>query len=134
MLVWLVAVAGCGGSSSEPPGRGTYAFPAAPDAPTGPLDPAVAKAVDRLLPQARVGVFDLGLFETIAESGDARLAWLVADLLRFYQSSRVEEAALVAAFERLTGVDPRNDPFFEAGSWRTVTDHLIAWDTPAPPR
>ena len=55
------------------------------------------------------------------------------DLLRFYQSSRVEEGALVDAFERLTGVDPRDDPLFRGGSWRTVTDHLIAWDTPAPP-
>jgi hypothetical protein len=80
-----------------------------------------------------VGVFDLGLFEPIAASGDARLAWLVADLLRFYQGSRVEERALVDAFRKLTGVDPRDDPLFERGAWRTVVDHLIAWDTPAPP-
>lgn len=130
-LVSVCLLAGCGGDSR--PERSGYAFPPAPRAASGPLAPEVARALDTLLPQARVGVFDLGLFQPIAESGDARLAWLVADLLRFYQSSRVEERALVDAFERLTGVDPRGDPLFAAGSWRTVTDHLIAWDTPAPP-
>lgn len=129
----LVAV-GCAGGDDPALVRDGYSFPPAPAAPVGPLAPDVARAIDTLLPQARVGVLDLGLFEPIAESGDARVAWLVADLLRFYQSSRVEETALVDAFEQLTGVDPRRDPLFEAGSWRTVADHLIAWDTPAPPR
>jgi hypothetical protein len=127
-----LAIAGCGGGDPEP-ARGSYAFPAAPKTPTGPLDPEVGQAIDTLLPQARVGVFDRALFAPIAESGDARVAWIVSDLLRFYQSSRLEEDALVDAFERLTGVDPRDDPLFASGSWRTVTDHLIAWDTPAPP-
>jgi len=130
-LLCLVVV-GCGGSEAERT-RGAYAFPPAPEAPNGPLDPEVAGAIDTLLPQALVGVFDRGMFAPIADSGDARLAWLVSDLLRFYQSSRLEEDALVDAFEKLTGVDPRDDPQFESGSWRTVTDHLIAWDTPAPP-
>lgn len=132
ILVLVLAVGGCGGASADP-SRGSYTFPPAPSAPIGPLARDVARALDRLLPQARVGVFDLGLFEPIAEADDARVAWLVADLLRFYQGSRVEEAALLDAFERLTSVDPRGDPLFETGSWRTVTDHLIAWDTPAPP-
>ena len=125
---------GCGGSKDERVERAGYSFPPAPSVRAGPLAPEVARAIDTLLPQARVGVFDLGVFAPIAESGDARVAWLVADLLRFYQASRVEEKALVDAFEMLTGVDPRADPLFDAGSWRTVTDHLIAWDTPAPPR
>lgn len=136
VLVSLCAllVVGCGGSDGETRMRGAYSFPPAPDTPSGPLDPEVARAVDALLPQARVGVFDLGRFAPIANAGDARLAWLVSDLLRFYQASRVEENALVEAFEKLTGVDPRADPLFESGSWRAVTDHLIAWDLPAPPR
>ncbi|MCI0636183.1 MAG: DUF3179 domain-containing protein, partial [Actinobacteria bacterium] len=133
VAVCLLVAVGCGGADDGSPARSGYSFPPAPDASGGPLDPTVSKAVDQLLPQARVGVFDRELLATVAGSGDARLAWLVADLLRFYQSSRVEEAALVDAFERLTGVDPRDDPLFEGGSWRTITDHLIAWDTPAPP-
>lgn len=130
-LVSVCLLAGCGGDTRLE--RSGYAFLPAPSAASGPLAPAVARALDTLLPQARVGVFDLGLFQPIAEAGDARLAWLDTDLLRFYQSSRVEERALVDAFEQLTGVDPRADPLFATGSWRTVTDHLIAWDTPAPP-
>lgn len=131
----LLAV-GCGGGdgSSSAASRTGYTFPEAPHAPSGALAPEVSSAIDAFLPQARVGVFDLGLFEKIADAGDARVAWLVADLLRFYQASRVEEKALVDAFAKLTGVDPRDDPLFEAGSWRTVTDHLLAWNTPAPPR
>lgn len=132
-LALVCLVVGCGGSGTQRM-RDGYAFPPAPETRTGPLDPEVARTIDTLLPQARVGVFDRGLFAPIAESGDARLAWLVSDLLRFYQSSRLEEDALVDAFEKLTGFDPRDDPLFESGSWRTVTDHLIAWDTPAPPR
>jgi len=128
----LAVAVGCGGDDS-PSTRGGYSFPPAPEAPGGLLDPEVAGAIDTLLPQARVGVFDRALFAPIAESGDARLAWLVSDLLRFYQSSRLEEATLVDAFDKLTGIDPRDDPQFESGSWRTITDHLIAWDTPAPP-
>jgi len=69
----------------------------------------------------------------IAESRDARLGWLVSDLLRFYQGG-VEERQLVSAFQQLTGVDVRKDPLISEGSWRVVTDHLIAWDLPAPPR
>lgn len=41
--------------------------------------------------------------------------------------------ARVAAFTRLTGVDPRADPAFVDSSWQSVTNHLIAWDLPAPP-
>jgi hypothetical protein len=132
-LCLLVLTAACGGQDDGSPARSGYTFPQAPAAPDVPLEPRVAAAIDKLLPEARVGVLDLGLLETIAGSGDSRLAWLVSDLLRFYQASRVEEAALVDAFEQLTGVDPRGDPLFAAGSWRTVTDHLLAWDTPAPP-
>ncbi|MFO7573173.1 MAG: DUF3179 domain-containing (seleno)protein [Gaiellaceae bacterium] len=134
----LVAIAapGCtvGGEPEQVSRDARYVFPAAPTITTGPLDPEVASALDELLPAAAVGALDRGHLGTVARSGDARLAWVIADLLRFYQGSRVEEDALVAAFERLTEVDPSTDPLFRGGSWRAVADHLIAWDTPAPPR
>ena len=134
LLVCVLAVTACGGSDGGAPSREGYTFPPSPDAPDRPLEPEVSEAIDKLLPQACVGVFARELLEPIASSGDPRLAGLVSDLLRFYQSSRLEEDALVDTFEQLTGVDPRDDPLFASGSWRTVTDHLIAWDTPAPPR
>ncbi len=53
-------------------------------------------------------------------------------MLRF-AASRQDETALVLAFARLTGVDVRDDAPSDASAWRSVTDHLIAWDLPAPP-
>ncbi|MFN2486792.1 MAG: hypothetical protein ABR609_09350 [Acidimicrobiia bacterium] len=75
---------------------------------------------------------DYDALEEVAASGDARLAWLVADLLRFLQIGRAGEE-LVVAFERLTGADLDQDPTSFESPWRAVTDHLIAWDLQAPP-
>ena len=136
----LLAVAGCGGDSESESTRGqvatgsSYTFPKAPRVVQGPLDPKIDAAITRLLPPALVGVLDREVLATIAESRDPRLGWLVSDLLRFYQGAPLEDDALVAAFEKLTAVDVSSDPLFADGSWRVVTDHLIAWDLPAPPR
>ena len=133
VAICLLVAAGCGGSDNATLKRDGYSFQPAPVVPDGPLDRDVADAIDRIAASGtcrrlrpRAPGDDRGLGRR--PFGVARL-----DLLRFYQSSRVEEGALVDAFERLTGVDPRDDPLFRGGSWRTVTDHLIAWDTPAPP-
>jgi hypothetical protein len=106
-------------------------FPPAPIALDGELDPAVAAAVARLLETADTGL-DLGALEVVAGSGDPRLAWLVADLFRFLQAGQVGEA-LQSAFSTLTGLDLADDPAASESPWRAVTDHLIAWDLPAPP-
>ncbi len=98
-----------------------------------PLARPVADALSRLLPSAAVGILDPVALTEIAGSRDARLGWLVSDLLRFYQGGD-EERRLVDAFEGLTGVDVRGDPLFSESAWRTVTDHLIAWELPSPPR
>jgi len=138
-LLALIAL-GCSGEEEREETRGNaapgsaYAFPQAPTVPVGPLDPEIDAAITRLLPPAVGGVLDTEVLGRIAESGDARLGWLVSDLLRFYQESTVEEEALVSAFARLTGVDVRSDPLFAAGSWKAVTDHMLAWDIPAPPK
>ncbi len=134
-----LAAVGCGGDAAERtrgqvPSGSAYTFPPAPAVVDGPLDPEVDSALDRLLPAALVGVLHRGVLQTIADSRDPRLAWLVSGLLRFYQGAGLEEDALVSGFELLTGVDPRDDPLFDSGSWRTVTDYLIAWDLPAPPK
>jgi len=136
----LLAAVGCAGEDEGERTRGqaasesAYTFPPAPAVSSQALAPTVDAALDRILPQARVGVLDRELLATIAASHDPRLAWLVSDLLRFYQGASLEEDALVDAFEELTGVDVRSDPLFTDGAWRVVTDHLIAWDSPAPPR
>ena len=63
----------------------------------------------------------------VVESGDPRLAWLIADLMRFI-SDRQFSAQLGEAAATLLGreIDGSND-------WGVTTDHLIAWNIPAPP-
>ena len=133
----LLVVSGCAGggeddarapTTSEP----AYSFPDPPIVVDRPLERRVDEALSSLLPGAAVGIVDPEALNVVAGSHDARLAWLVSDLLRFYQGG-VEERQLLDAFERLTGVDVRRDPHVSEGAWRVVTDHLIAWDLPAPP-
>lgn len=131
LAVGLLA-AGC--SDEQADGRGASAadatFGSAPSTPDTPLAPATKRALDRLLGDLRFGV-DRTAVGTIGGSGDARLAWVVSDVLRLVQVGS-EADALVAAFERLTGVTLGADELAR-GEWRAVTDRLIAWELPAPP-
>lgn len=120
------------GSAGNPIGARGYAFPPPPTVPDGELTPATSTAVDRVVASAQAGL-DFDALDTLATSGDARLAWVVADLLRFLQSGRAGEE-LVRAFEILTDVELAADPSSSESPWRAVTDHLIAWDLAAPPR
>ena len=98
--------------------------PPAPAVPDGPLDPRLASDLDRVFGAEGV---DLDALARVGGSGDARVAWLLSDLLRFVQVGETSDAA-VLAFERLTGTDvPRGF------AWPLVTNWLIAWDLPAPP-
>lgn len=63
----------------------------------------------------------------IAASGDPRLAWLISDLMRFVPDRRLS-AELSEAASQLLGRD-----FKGSNAWGEITDHLIAWDIPAPP-
>lgn len=139
VAVLLFVAGGCSGNDEPDPGARTatpgpsYSFPDPPIVVERPLARGVDDALSRLLADAAVGILDPALLEVVGETRDARLAWLVSDLLRFYQGSP-EELRLVTAFERLTATDVRKDPHFAESAWRSVTDHLIAWDLPAPPR
>lgn len=120
------------GSRAAPAGETGYVYPDAPPVPEGSVEPAVGRAVEKLLAGATSGVLAADALAVIARSKDARLGWVVSDLLRFYQGTQ-EDARLVEAFTRLTGVDVKADPLFEEGSWRSVTDHLLTWELPAAP-
>lgn len=143
VAAFVVTVAACGGDAvvtdPPPPSAPTAAtvpvtttttpalpFPPAPDVPAGPLDPAVVAALDRIWRGITVGI-DPADVAVVGDSGDARLAWLLADLLRFFAGNEVDDA-LIDALDRLTGVR-----FDAPVPWVAVTDHLIAWDLPAPP-
>jgi len=62
----------------------------------------------------------------LAKLADPRTAWLIADLLRFYQVGSDAET-LTAAFVELTGAE--HDPNEVAFVW--ASNHLLAWDLPA---
>lgn len=63
----------------------------------------------------------------ITASGDPRLVWLISDLMRFVPD-RALNAELSNAASVLLGKN-----FGAGNNWGDITDHLIAWDIPAPP-
>lgn len=133
-----VLATGCsvGGPSLSPlpgvPDGGGSPWPSVPVVAARELDPAVADAADRLVATFGPAGLDDQALASVAASGDARLAWLVADLLRLAPPGGVEDA-LVAAFRSLTGTDPRADRRFGDLAWVAATNLLIGWDLPAPP-
>jgi len=136
-LVLTLLAAGCGGGgdaaredASRPETRASRAFGPAPETRKGPLDANLAADLDAVF--SDLETIDRRTIRRIGASGDARVAWLISDLLRFIQSGAVAEG-LVRGFEQLTGVKldaPERRP---GRSWLAVTNRLIAWDLPAPP-
>ncbi|CAN5750366.1 hypothetical protein BH23ACT5_BH23ACT5_24220 [soil metagenome] len=105
--------------------RASSQFPPAPASPEGPLEDSVAEALDRAweaFPHPAPG--DL---TAIGDSDDPRLAWLLADFLRFVGVGEEADAAR-EALTALTGLEIHSPT-----GWVGVVNHLIAWDTPAPP-
>lgn len=135
----LTACAGADGDGDE--GAGTprppiatapsLAFPDPPAAPSGPNDEATAR-FESLLVTIPTGEFDRNAVRAFVDAGDARHAWLLADLLRFLQDEASAEV-LLEGFGTLTGVDVDVLTGGTRTPWNVVTNHLIAWDTPAPP-
>ena len=110
-----------------------YEFPPAPDTPTGPIDQASVDILEVIWAGLELGGFDGGLVAGLGNTGDARLAWIMSDLLRFFVFGDIHDGS-ISAFQKLTGVRVADDPVAERSSWQSVTDHLIAWDLPAFPR
>lgn len=100
-------------------------FPPAPEVPDGPISAATRTAIEEL--------FDSPLnyapeeAEALADTGDPRVLWLVSDLMRFV-STPEEDQTLREVAERLSGLDLGDASF----GWGPLTDHLLAWDLPAP--
>ncbi len=111
-----------------------------PQAPVAPVEnepsPGADEAVDRITDGLRNGgMLDAGGVTLLAQNGDARHAWYVADLMRFFGAGDVDGAAtvLVDAFETLTRATLADDPDSDTSVWLSSSNHLIAWDTPAYP-
>lgn len=140
MAVMLVATVGCsdGGAGvtttldPRPVAPGAaftwdgMPVPPAPEVPDGPLAAEVVEDLETVTGHLRLTMSP----EPVARlggAGDARVAWVIADLLRFVQHGSAADAA-ATAFETLTGTELTGPV-----AWRQATDWLIAWDLPAPP-
>ena len=106
-------------------------FGTPPPVPEGPLSEELQSAVQVAfvdsVTQSGWGSDQTSALAEISESEDPRLVWLISDLMRFAGGHELS-AMLAAAASDLLGkeLETRN-------AWGAVTDHLIAWDIPAPP-
>jgi hypothetical protein len=102
-------------------------FAGPPAVPDGPLDPAIDNEIGGLIISVAQERFDSDALNEIGSGNDARVAWLLADLLRFYQGGGTG-SHISRVFRDLTGVtlDTSTSPAFV-----DAFNHLIAWDLPA---
>ena len=128
----LVVIGVPGADAREPlPDHVVERFGEPPAIPEGPLTPELERAVRTAFVESVKGAGwgepqRLAL-NVIADSGDPRLAWPITDLMRFSAGGALD-LSLTAAASRLLGI-----PAPAANGWGVLTDHLIAWDMPAPP-
>ncbi|NND75338.1 MAG: DUF3179 domain-containing protein [Ilumatobacter sp.] len=119
---------------AEPaPVRPRFRYPPAPAAPAADVQsaPEALDAIDTINQLLGAGELDLASVSAIRDFGDLRHAWYLSDLLRFF---RGEQGDIIAeAFEQLAGVQLNDDPDRAISQWLSVTNHLIAWDTPSYP-
>ena len=101
------------------------ALPPAPAVPVGELSEQTRADIDLLIKGLRTRRIDTKLIGALGNSGDARVLWVLIDLMRF--AGYREMTALMAAFEEATGHALPGNHLNE------MPDRLIAWDIPAPP-
>ncbi len=107
-------------------------FGTPPAVPQGPLSRELQAAVKTAfidsMTQSTWGRDQELALNTIQESNDPRLAWIISDLMRFVSSNRLNRVLSGTASQLLGKQLPSGN------HWQTLTDHLIAWDIPAPPQ
>ena len=141
-IAFGVVLVGCV-SGDDPPDADTdrvagadtvqrFRYPPAPESPAASDQGAAEtrEAIERIGVQLAVGEIDEQAVLDLAAAGDARHAWYVADLMRFFGAGDNSGNELVAVFEALTGTSISDDPDSERSVWLSATNHLIAWDTP----
>ena len=102
-----------------------------PTVPEGPLSEDLKSAVQvafiESMERSAWGSDQSVALDEISRSKDPRIAWIVSDLMRFAPDQNLNtELANVAA--KLLSITLQGQ-----NHWGTITDHLIAWDIPAPP-
>ncbi len=148
LLAGSIGLAACGASTDDSDSNATsygntsgaadrapvFRYPPAPAAPAADIEdaPQVRDAMGAMARLLQASEIDAAALDDIVEFGDARHAWYIADLMRFFGAGDGDNQ-LVEAFEALTGVSLDSDPDSERSSWLSSTNHLIAWDTPGYP-
>lgn len=102
-------------------------FPEPPTVPGGPLDNRIESELVALLNSIRSDTFDSEALTGAAGGGDVRIAWFLADLMRFFQGGSVK-SQLDRAFETVTGYLPDQA---ERTSFVPAFELLLEWDLPA---
>ncbi|WP_420332975.1 DUF3179 domain-containing (seleno)protein [Roseibium sp.] len=102
-----------------------------PEIPDGPLSDSLKAAVNAAfvdsIKQSAWGRDQTLALTEVADSKDPRLVWIISDLMRFTAGSQLSTALTDAASKLLRKKIPVDN------NWGVITDHLIAWDIPAPP-
>ncbi|MEL7544714.1 MAG: DUF3179 domain-containing (seleno)protein [Pseudomonadota bacterium] len=113
------------------PDRAVAGFGTPPVVPTGDV-PDALKAAARMafvnsMTESVWGRDQTIALNTVVASKDPRFAWIISDLMRFITDRGLHRTLATAASDLLGKTSPSLD------HWGQVTDHLIAWDIPAPP-
>ncbi len=102
-----------------------------PPVPSGPLSADVQSAIQTAfvdsMTQSTWGDAQRDALGIISASKDPRIAWIIGDLMRFVSSRALNDRLLDVASDLM---GKRLPPI---NHWEVVTNHLIAWDIPAPP-
>jgi len=116
---------------SELPDYVIDAFGEPPAVPTDPLSDEIKDALDSAfidsVTDSTWGRDQEIAMDTINNSGDPRLAWIVSDMMRFMSQPGLNQLFGESA-TALLGIN-----FDDGNVWGKTTDHLMAWDIPAPP-
>lgn len=106
-------------------------FGPAPTVPEGPLSPAMQFAARvAFIDSTSLAVWDKNqqaALAAIEKSGDPRLVWIIGDMLRF-AGGQQQWLALTQTASALLG-----KTFEDESAWNDITNHLLAWNIPAPP-
>lgn len=106
-------------------------FGAPPHVPERPLPEALQTAIrTAFVDPVKHGLWGRDQMIALTEitgSKDPRIGWIIGDLMRFATSAQLT-AVLASTASDLLGKD-----IDRQNSWGSLTDHLIAWDIPAPP-
>ena len=106
-------------------------FGAPPAAKEGQLNKEIVLALETAfgenLKTQQWGPDQTAAIKTLGDSQDSRVAWLLSDMMRIAGSQPVYEL-LAEAISNVLGITFENQDY-----WNKTTNHLMAWNIPAPP-